>query len=50
MKRKEKLVAMGHLAAGARTKFVTRSRPSKGWRNTLPSARLPAASRMNWRR
>lgn len=50
MKRKESWWRWGIWRRASRTKFVTRSRPSKGWRNTLPSARQPAASRMNWRR
>ncbi len=41
MARKEKLVALGHLAAGSRTRSATRSRRLKGWRNILPSARRP---------
>lgn len=47
MARKEKLVALGHLAAGSRTRSATRSRRLKGWRNILPSARRLAASRIS---
>ncbi len=47
MARKEKLVALGHLAAGSRTRSATRSRRLKGWRNILPNARRPAASRIS---
>lgn len=51
MNRKEKLVALGHLAARlSRMRFVIRCPLSKGWQNTLLNARQRAVKRMNWRR
>jgi two-component system sensor histidine kinase HydH len=47
MARKEKLVALGHLAAGSRMRSAIRCLPLKGWRNILPNALRLAAKRIN---
>jgi two-component system sensor histidine kinase HydH len=50
MARKEKLVALGHLAAGSRMRSAIRCLPSKGWQSILPNALRLMEKRINWPR